>query len=108
MSKEKKIEWNISAIHAIPSHLGMKNFIKDVEYIVTIDDGKSTASIGGKVGFELPEKRIKGFKRFDRLKTDELISWVKEAAGEEQVLSGLTANLLRQKKPTTVTVELSK
>jgi len=108
MKNKQEVSWAITDIHVMPSHLGMKNFVRDVEYIVTVNDGEHKATIGGKVGFPLPEKRIKGYKRFDRLTSAEVIRWVKEAAGEQQVLSGLMANLERQKKPETVSLSLSK
>ena len=76
-------------------------------WTVSLEDQGETAGAYGSVGFSDPEAG--DYTPFDQLTKDQVIGWVKDALGAEQVAS-LEANVLAQiesqKNPTVVTPPL--
>lgn len=70
-------------------------------WTVSLEDQGETAGAYGSVGFSDPDPS--DYTPFDELEEEQVIEWVKEALGEEQVASiasGLTAQIQEKLNPT--------
>ena len=99
--------WNVVALDCYPEFEGEKDCVFNVHYTLTGVDGEYTGSVYGSVGVSLDP--ASPFVPYANLTLNEVVGWVKDALGEEQVAS-MEANVTQQiadaKDPKVVTPPL--
>ncbi len=78
-------EWNIAQLER---HLS-DGAVYTAHWTVNLQDQSESASAYGSVGFSDPDPT--NFTPYDQLTKEQVIGWVKDALGEEQVASIATA-----------------
>jgi len=77
--------WTIAQMDAYPEYEGRKDVVFTVHWRCDGTDGEHTAGVYGSVGLTLdPEAK---FTPFEKLTEAQVIGWVQDALGEEQVAS---------------------
>lgn len=102
-----ELNWNVVAMDCYPEVDGEKDVVFTVHYTLTGVDGEYTGSVYGSVGVKLDDGAP--FVPYANLTLDQVVGWVKDALGEEQVAS-MEANVTQQiadaKDPKVVTPPL--
>jgi len=75
--------WTVAQMDAYPEYEGHKDVVFTVHWRLDGTDGEHTAGVYGSVGLPLdPEAK---FTPFEKLTEAQVIGWVQDALGEEQV-----------------------
>jgi hypothetical protein len=75
--------WTVSQLDCYPEYEGQPDVVTTVHWRLDGTDGDHTAGVYGSVGLTLdPEAK---FTPFEKLTEAQVIGWVKDALGEEQV-----------------------
>ena len=102
------INWNCKTIDVYThEHNGYEQVIYNVHWIVKKEDGDYYASSYGTQSLNTED--IRDFKPFDEVTSEIVEGWVKDAMGEEKVISienGLNQQIEEQKNPTSETITL--
>lgn len=85
--------WNVVALDCYPEFEGEKDCVFNVHYTLTGVDGEYTGSVYGSVGLTLDAEAP--FTPYSQLTKDQVICWVKDAMGAEQV-AAYEANVAQQ------------
>ena len=85
--------WNVVAMDCYPEVDGEKDVVFTVHYTLNGVDGEYTGSVYGSVGVTLDAGST--FVPYADLTLDQVVGWVQDALGEEQVAS-LEANVTQQ------------
>jgi len=99
--------WNIVAMNAYPQHEGETDVVFTVHWTLVGTDGTYTGSVYGSVGVTYDSSLP--FTPYAQLTQDQVIGWVKEALGEEQVANyetNVAAQIENQANPPVVTPPL--
>jgi carbon monoxide dehydrogenase subunit G len=100
--------WNVVQMDAYPEKDGLTDIVFTVHWTLNGDDGEGhTGSAYGSVGVTLDEDG--DYTPYDKLTQEQVVGWVKNSLGDEQVASLETsiANQIEQQiKPTVVTPPL--
>ena len=88
-----EMNWNVVAMDCYPEVDGEKDVVFTVHYTLTGVDGEYTGSVYGSVGVKLDDGAP--FVPYANLTLDQVVGWVKDALGEEQVATN-EANVLAQ------------
>ena len=77
--------WTVAQMDAYPEYEGNENVVFTVHWRMNGVDGDHTAGVYGSVGLTLdPEAE---FTAYEDLTQEQVVGWVKDALGEEQVTS---------------------
>jgi hypothetical protein len=77
--------WAVQQMDAYPEYEGNKDVVFTIHWTLSGAEGDHTAGVYGTVGLTLdPETK---FTPFEKLTETQVIGWVKDALGEEQVTS---------------------
>ena len=102
-----ELNWNVVAMDCYPEVDGEKDVVFTVHYTLTGVDGEYTGSVYGSVGVKLDDGAP--FVPYANLTLNQVVGWVKDALGAEQVAS-MEANVTQQiadaKDPKVVTPPL--
>ena len=96
--------WNINAIDCYPTFEGQTDVAFTVHWTLDGTDGTHSASVYGTVGLA-PYKSGEPFTPFASLTKDQVVGWVTEALGAEQVTSleeNVSAQIAALVNPTVV------
>jgi len=75
--------WTVAQMDAYPEYEGRKDVVFTVHWRLDGTDGEHTAGVYGSVGLTLdPEAK---FTPFEKLTEAQVIGWVQDALGEDQV-----------------------
>jgi len=85
--------WGIVQLDAYPEKNGLTDVVFTVHWNLTAVDGDYTGYAYGSVGVTLDEGG--GYTPYDELTLDQVVGWVQESLGAEQVAS-LEANVATQ------------
>lgn len=85
--------WTISQLDAYPQYEGKVDVVFTAHWRLTGTDGEYTGSVYGSIGLTLDPDAP--FTPYASLTQDQVIGWVKDAMGEEQVAS-YEANVAQQ------------
>ena len=85
-------EWNIAQME----RKAADGFVTTVHYTVSAIDGEYTASSYGTVGFTQEEG---SYTPFEQLTKEQVVGWVQESFGKDEVEAGLAAQIDAQKNP---------
>lgn len=85
--------WVIAALECYPEHEGHSDVVFTAHWRLTGVDGEYTAGVYGSVGLTLDPDAP--FTPFADLTQDQVVGWVKDALGEEQV-AAYKANIDKQ------------
>lgn len=85
--------WTISQLECYPEYEGQPDVVTVVHWRLTGIDGEYTGSVYGSIGLTLDPDAP--FTPYASLTQDQVIDWVKDAMGEEQVAS-YEANVAQQ------------
>ena len=99
--------WNVVQMDAYPEKDGLTDVVFTVHWTLTGTDGTYTGSVYGSVGVTLDEGGT--YTPYDELTLDQVVGWVKESLGEEQVASleaGVATQIENQINPPVVTPPL--
>jgi hypothetical protein len=100
--------WGIVQLDAYPEKDGLTDVVFTVHWTLNGDDGEGhTGSAYGSVGVTLDEGG--GYTPFAELTQEQVVGWVQESLGEEQVASlesGIANQIEQQINPTVVTPAL--
>jgi hypothetical protein len=99
--------WNIVAMNAYPQHEGETDVVFTVHWTLTGTDGTYTGSVYGSVGVTYAQGSP--FTPYAQLTQDQVIGWVKEALGAEQVANyetNVATQIENQANPPVVTPPL--
>jgi hypothetical protein len=77
--------WTIAQLDAYPEYEGHKDVVFTAHWRMDGTDGEYAAGVYGSVGLTLDPKAK--FTPFEKLTEAQVIGWVKDALGEEQVTS---------------------
>ena len=84
--------WNIAQME----RKAADGFVTTVHYTVLAIDGDYAASSYGTVGFTQEDKF---YIRFEDLTKEQVVGWVQESLGKDEVEAGLAAQIDAQKNP---------
>jgi hypothetical protein len=85
-------EWNIAQM----DRKAADGFVTTVHYTVSAVDGDYAASTYGTVGYtQEPEN----YTPFEQLTKEQVVGWVQESLGKDEVEAGLAAQIEAQKNP---------
>jgi hypothetical protein len=100
--------WGIVQLDAYPEKDGLTDVVFTVHWNLTGDDGEgNTGYAYGSVGVTLDEGG--GYTPYAELTQEQVVGWVQESLGEEQVASlesGIANQIEKQINPTVVTPSL--
>jgi len=99
--------WGIVQLDAYPEKDGKQDVVFVVHWTLTGTDGTYTGSVYGSVGVTLDEGG--GYTPYDELTLEQVVGWVQEALGAEQVASleaGVATQIENQINPPVVTPAL--
>jgi hypothetical protein len=85
-------EWNIAQM----DRNAADGFVTTVHYTVLTIDGEYAASSYGTVGFTQEEG---SYTPFEQLTKEQVVGWVQESLGKDEVEAGLAAQIDAQKNP---------
>lgn len=85
--------WSVVAMHAYPELDGETDVVFTVHWVLSATDGTYNGSVYGSVGVTLDEGST--FTPYASLTQAQVIGWVQDALGEEQVAS-YEANVAQQ------------
>jgi len=85
-------EWNVIQME----RKAADGFVTIVHYTVSAIDGDHTASAYGTVGFTQEEG---SYTPFEQLTKEQVVGWVQESLGKDEVEAGLAAQIDAQKNP---------
>jgi hypothetical protein len=85
-------EWNIAQM----DRKAADGFVTTVHYTVSAIDGDYTASTYGTVGFTQEQSN---YTPFEQLTKEQVVGWVQESLGKDEVEAGLAAQINAQKNP---------
>jgi hypothetical protein len=85
-------EWNIAQM----DRKAADGFVTTVHYTVSAIDGDYTASSYGTVGYT---QEPKNYTPFEQLTKEQVVGWVQESLGKDEVESGLVAQIDALKNP---------
>ena len=85
-------EWNIAQMDRKTDD----GFVTTVHYTVSSVDGEHTASTYGTVGFTQEEG---SYTPFEQLTKEQVVGWVQESLGKDEVEAGLAAQIDALKNP---------
>lgn len=77
--------WKIAALECYPEHEGFENAVVTAHWTLTSTEGEHTGHVYGSIGFTLDHEAP--FTPYEDLTEEQVVGWVKDALGEEQVLS---------------------
>jgi len=78
-----KYNWIIAQLDCYPEYEGHKDVVFTAHWRMDGTDGEHTAGVYGTVGLKLdPEAK---FTPFEKLTQEQVVGWVEDALGEEQV-----------------------
>lgn len=100
-------EWKIEQMEAYPEKDGFSDVVFTVHWRVNAADGNYSATSYGSVGVQLDTTQ--NFTPYNQLTKEQVVSWVKDALGTEQVTqieSGLEGQIENLKNPPVVRPEL--
>ena len=101
------ITWNIVAMDCYPEIDGKQDVVFTCHWNLTAIDGEYSGYIYGSVGVNLDPSAP--YTPYADLTQDQVVGWVKEALGAEQVAAyeaNVAAQIEQQKNPTVVTPPL--
>jgi hypothetical protein len=99
--------WNVVQMDAYPEKDGLTDVVFTVHWTLTGTDGTYTGGAYGSVGVTLDEDG--GYTPYDELTLEQVVGWVQESLGEEQVASleaGVAGQIESQINPPVVTPPL--
>lgn len=99
--------WNVVQMEAYPEKDGYTNVVFQVHWTLTGTDGEYTGGAYGSVGVTLDGDG--GYTPYDELTQEQVVGWVQEALGAEQVAeleANVAAQIEKQINPTVVTPSL--
>ena len=99
--------WNVVQLEAYPEKDGLTDVVFIVHWTLTAVDGDYTGSVYGSVGVTLDPSAP--YTPYADLTQDQVVGWVQDALGAEQVASyeaNVLAQIESQKNPTVVTPPL--
>jgi hypothetical protein len=85
-------EWNIAQME----RKAADGFVTTVHYTVSAVDGDYAASSYGTVGFT---QEAGSYTPFEQLTKEQVVGWVQESLGKDEVEAGLAAQINAQKNP---------
>jgi hypothetical protein len=85
-------EWNIAQME----RKAADGFVTTVHYTVSAVDGDHTASSYGTVGYT---QEPGNYTPFEQLTKEQVVGWVQESLGKDEVEAGLAAQIDAQKNP---------
>jgi hypothetical protein len=97
------LTWKIETLNCKPSFDGKTNVVETIHWRLNGVDGDYATSVYGSQGVTYEEST--DFIEYDNLTEDQLISWVKDTLGEEQVTNyenSVTSQLELLKNPVVV------
>ena len=99
--------WTIAQLDCYPEHEGHTDVVFTVHWRLDGTDSEYTAGVYGSVGLTLdPESP---FTPYAALTKDQVVGWVKDALGEEQVAQyeeSIAKQIENEKKPPVITPPL--
>jgi hypothetical protein len=102
-----ELTWNVISLECATNHEGQTNVVTTAHWTLEGVDGEHTGSSYGSVGIAYNSEG--SFTEFDSLTKEQVISWVKEILGEDQVTeyeTSVTNQIEAKKTPTTITPTL--
>lgn len=99
--------WTVAQMDAYPTHEGHTDVVFTVHWRMDGTDGEHTAGVYGSVGVTLDQGGT--FTPYDQLTEAQVIGWVKDALGAEQVANceaSVAAQIEAQINPPVVTPAL--
>lgn len=99
--------WTIAQLDCYPEHDGHTDVVFTAHWRLDGTDGEYTAGVYGSVGLTLDADAP--FTPYAELTKDQVVGWVKDALGEEQVASleaNVAAQIANQINPPVVTPPL--
>ena len=85
-------EWNIAQM----DRKAADGFVTTVHYTASAVNGEHTASTYGTVGFTQEQGN---YTPFEQLTKEQVVGWVQESLGKDEVEAGLAAQIDAQKNP---------